>query len=105
MLELLAETRELLRRLVRQHPNRATTMRLMQGADALLPIGTAAELLGGKGKREWIEEHVQIRYVDGDRRVRWGDVLEATEAYSAANDEGWRPAAPATLVRAGIKRR
>ena len=103
--ELLAEALDLLRSLNRKTPSRATAMRLQQGADALLPISVAAELLGGPGKREWILRNVVIRNVAGDARVKWGDVLAATETGIPQDDDTTpnRPRLAGTLRR-GIAR-
>lgn len=102
MREVLAELLELLRRLNRSYPTRVTMMRVMQGQDGLLPIGVAADLLGGPGKRDWILRNVRIRYVDGDQRVRWGDVIAATEPSATPVDEGTVPVV--ANLRRGIKR-
>lgn len=53
--------------------------RLVVRADALLTVQEAAALIGGRGARAWIEQHVPMRYAAGQRRVLWRDVIEATD--------------------------
>jgi len=55
-------------------------MRLMVSRDALLPITVAAKLVGGRSARDWLEKNVRIRWIAGQRRVLWADVIAATES-------------------------
>lgn len=71
-----------------REPTRISLLRAAQGEAALLPLGMAADLLGVDGARAWILEHVRIRWVNGKRRVKWGDVLAATEEAATPKDEG-----------------
>ena len=82
-----------------RQPTKVSLMRAAQGASALYPIPQAAALLGFNGASEWIRENVRIRYVNGQQRVLWADVLAATEADQAPVDEGraLRPALPRGL--------
>lgn len=54
-------------------------------ADTLLTVTAAAEAVGGSRAKvvAWIREHVQVRNIAGLQRVRWGDVLRASEVGSA----------------------
>lgn len=52
--------------------------RLVVSADALLTVARAAQLLGDRGARAWIEKNVPLRYVAGKPRVKWGDILDAS---------------------------
>lgn len=52
--------------------------RLIVSGDALLTVTEAARLIGGREARAWLEAHVPVRYVAGQRRVLWRDVIEAS---------------------------
>ena len=57
-----------------------TQLRVSQGEAALLSLPTAARLLGFRGARAWLEQHVLIRRFGGQQRVLWADVIAATSA-------------------------
>ncbi len=74
--------------------------RLIVSGDALLTLTEAARLIGGRGARAWLEEHVPMRYVGGgQRRVLWRDVIEASAVRQAPKAE-----APARARRAPLRR-
>lgn len=60
--------------------------RLIVSGDALLSVAQAARLVGGRQARAWIEAHVTIRWVAGQRRVLWRDVIAASDAADSASD-------------------
>lgn len=61
--------------------------RLIVSGDALLTVGEAAALIGGREARAWIEAHVPIRYAGTRRVVLWRDVIEATAVRAAPQAE------------------
>ena len=69
--------------------------RLVVSPAALLSIGTAARLVGGREARAWVETNVPIRWVAGQRRVLWQDVIDASARTSGLDE----PAPPRTTTR------
>lgn len=72
-------------------------LRVVVSRDALLGLGTAARLIGGREARAWIEAHVPIRWVAGQRRILWGDVIDASSRASGLQES--RPKTPGVRVR------
>lgn len=66
--------------------------RLMVSEGALLSPARAAKLLGFRGARQWIEDNVPIRLYAGRPRVRWGDVVAATDAGATTATQAFTPA-------------
>lgn len=63
--------------------NAARDERLVVSGRALLPVAQAARLLGFRGARRWILDHVPLRLLAGRERVLWDDVVAATDGPAA----------------------
>lgn len=75
--------------------------RLVVSRDALLTLQAAARLIGGREAKGWIEAHVPVRYVAGQRRVLWADVLAASDRQSGMAEA--RPVGPSSAPKRRVR--